>query len=336
MIRVPQRGLGDHPGLLPGEIIFVNEHAHQFGDGHGWMCVIELNGDLGSEGLKGGMGLQISFDNIADSTGDEKVLLDEPELLARLNRIRGIQHLGDRFRGNLLLYRLEIIPGIENLHVKLRRSARRVQPQVIHGLPAIAYNREIMGDTDEDFPIHPHGIVLPIAVECMLNASVHRNKAGFINALDLPWRPRGEPVVRSFLLVAIIDLLLKETILIVNAIAIPRHVQGGQGVQETGRQTTEAAIAQGGIALALLHHAQLHSEGVQRFLTQRKETEIIQVVAQRAAHEKLDGQIVYALGLCLTVALFSSQHAIHQLITHGEGHRPEQFRTREGLPLFAQ
>ena len=46
------------------------------------MGVIELNGDLRRESLKGCMGMQIFFDNIPDGAGDEKVLLDEPEFLA--------------------------------------------------------------------------------------------------------------------------------------------------------------------------------------------------------------------------------------------------------------
>ena len=239
------------------------------------MGVIELNGHLGREGSEGGMGLQISFDNIADGAGHEKVLLDQPELLASLNGIRGIQHLGNCFRGKLLLNGLEIIAGIENPHIKFRRGARRVEPQVIHRLPAIAHNWQIMGHTDQDFPIHPHGIVLPIAVERMLDASVHRNEAGFIDALDLPGRPRGEPVVRSFLLIAIPDFLLKETVLIVNAIPIAWHVQGGQGVEKTGRQTTAPAIAESGITLTLLRHGQFHPQCAQRLLTELIETEII-------------------------------------------------------------
>src|SRR5262249_24325169 len=109
------------------------------------MGVIELNGNLRRESLKGCMGAQIFFDNIPDGAGDEKVLLDEPEFLTRLNRIRGIQYLGDRFRGDLLLDSLEIITRMENLHIKFRRGWGCIESQVIHGPPTIAHNRQIMG-----------------------------------------------------------------------------------------------------------------------------------------------------------------------------------------------
>ena len=46
VIGVPQRCLGDLPGLLPGQVMFVYEHAHQFRDRHRRVGVIELNGDL--------------------------------------------------------------------------------------------------------------------------------------------------------------------------------------------------------------------------------------------------------------------------------------------------
>jgi hypothetical protein len=65
------------------------------------MGVIELNGDLKRkhQRLYGSADI---FDNIPDGAGDEKVLLDEPEFLARLNRIRGYK-TWDRFRNDLLL-----------------------------------------------------------------------------------------------------------------------------------------------------------------------------------------------------------------------------------------
>src|SRR5262245_25147119 len=46
----PKDEYRDLPGLLPGKIIFVNEHPHQFGDG--WMGIIELVGDLRRKSLK--------------------------------------------------------------------------------------------------------------------------------------------------------------------------------------------------------------------------------------------------------------------------------------------
>src|SRR5215471_18044076 len=106
-----------------------------------------------------------------------------------------------------------------------------------------------MGYTDENFPIHPHRIILTITVESVLDASIHRHKAGLIMALDLPGCAIGEPVVWPFFLVAIADFLLKETVLIVNAVPVAGHVQGGQGIKETGRQTTKPAVAERGITL---------------------------------------------------------------------------------------
>jgi hypothetical protein len=70
--------------------------------------VIELNGYLGGERLEGRMGLEIAFDNIPYGAGHQKVLLDQPEFLASRRFVRGIQHLGNGLRGDLLLDGLEI------------------------------------------------------------------------------------------------------------------------------------------------------------------------------------------------------------------------------------
>src|SRR5262249_39785612 len=64
VIGIPQGCLSNLPGLLPGQVLFVYKHTHQFRDCHCRMGVIELNSDLGREGSEAGMALQISFDNV--------------------------------------------------------------------------------------------------------------------------------------------------------------------------------------------------------------------------------------------------------------------------------
>ena len=42
MIGVPECFLGDVPGLLPGEALFISQQAHEFRDADGGMSVVEL------------------------------------------------------------------------------------------------------------------------------------------------------------------------------------------------------------------------------------------------------------------------------------------------------
>ena len=48
--------------------MFVNQNAHQFCNGQGWMGIVEVNGDLGGELVKGGMTLFIPPDNVSKGT----------------------------------------------------------------------------------------------------------------------------------------------------------------------------------------------------------------------------------------------------------------------------
>src|SRR5215813_13089904 len=126
----------------------------------------------------------------------------------------------------------------------------------------------------------------------MLNPTIHRNEAGFVRALYFPGSPVGKPVIWFLLLVSVIDFLFEQTVLVVDAITESRHTQGRQGVQKTGSQATEPAIAEGRITLAFLHLFQLNPHLEKRFPAEIKNTEIIQVVSQGPPHEKFYGKII--------------------------------------------
>ena len=53
VIGVADRSAGDLPGLVPLEVVLVDQQAHQLGDGERRMGVVELDGDL-SPGSRGG------------------------------------------------------------------------------------------------------------------------------------------------------------------------------------------------------------------------------------------------------------------------------------------
>src|SRR5574337_211980 len=111
-------------------------------------------------------------------------------------------------------------------------------------MSAVPDNRHIVRDTDDDLPIHPHGVVPPGAVDAVLDAAVHGNDTCLVETLDLPGVAVGHPVVRFFSLIAAVNRLLEPAVLVIEAVSVPRHAHGGQRVQKTGRQATEAAVAQ--------------------------------------------------------------------------------------------
>src|SRR5438093_365278 len=61
----------------------------------------------------------IALHDVANGAGHQEVLLQQAQLAARLNGIRRIEDLGDRFGVDLVLHRGDVIAGIEDADVEL-------------------------------------------------------------------------------------------------------------------------------------------------------------------------------------------------------------------------
>jgi hypothetical protein len=76
MIGVAHGRLGNVPGSLPGDVMFVEQKTHQFRHGQGWVGVIELDRDVGGELIKASVVCQVAPDDILYGTGHEEIFLD--------------------------------------------------------------------------------------------------------------------------------------------------------------------------------------------------------------------------------------------------------------------
>jgi hypothetical protein len=69
------------PGLVPIQALKINQNPHKFGDGEGWMGIVELDGDRVGELLPSLLVLLEAADNIVKRGGTPEVLLLQSELL---------------------------------------------------------------------------------------------------------------------------------------------------------------------------------------------------------------------------------------------------------------
>src|SRR6185503_20664408 len=95
----------------------------------------------------------------------------------------------------------------------------------------------------------PHRVVASLRVLAVLDATVDRHHAGLVGARDLPGRAVDEPVIRLLALLAVLDLLAEEPELVVDAVAVAGHVQGGHRIEEARGEAPEAAVAERGVRL---------------------------------------------------------------------------------------
>ena len=179
---------GDPPGIRPLQVALVDQQAHQFRHGQRRVGVIELDGHLLGKARQVLMDPQIALHDIAQGAGHQKIFLNQAQFLAGRHGIRGIQQLGHGLGLNFLFHRPEIIAVIEDLNVKFFRGTGRKQPQVIHGPAAVSHHRHVVGDTDQQLPVQPHGVVPSPLVGGMLNPAVEGNQTGAFGAFNQPGR----------------------------------------------------------------------------------------------------------------------------------------------------
>ena len=244
-----------------GQVALVDQDAHQLGHREGGMGVVELDGDLVREGVEAAVVIAlVARDDVPERAGDEEVLLDETELLTGRHGVGRIEHLGDGLRGDLLLHGLHVVAGVEDLHVEVVRRPCGEEPEQVHRPAAVADDGIVVGHADQEPPVQPHRVVLAPAVDPVLDAAIDGDEAGLLGPLDLPGRREGEPVVRLLLLLAVLDLLAEQAVLVVDAVAVAGHVERGQRIEEAGREPAQPAVAERGVALALFHVGEVGPE----------------------------------------------------------------------------
>ena len=123
----------------------------------------------------------------------------------------------------------------------------------------------------------------------------------FVRLAVLPYEAVAQPVVRQLHLIAVDDLLFKETVLIANGAAMPRVTVCSERVDEAGGEAAEAAVAEPRIRLFLVGIRELQIELLQNLLHRLLNAEVDEIGAQEPTEQKLNGKIVDLLDALLRV-----------------------------------
>ena len=147
-----------------------------------------------------------------------------------------------------------------------------------------------------------------------------------------------KPVVRNFLLIAVLNLLLEHAVAVADAAAVGRISQGCQGIQEAGGKTAQTAVAQCRIRLLVLNHVQVKSQLIQSLPDFLLHAHIDDIIAQGAAHQEFHGEIIKSLGILPVHLLLGRNPVIHDHLVDGVAHSLEHLLGRcllEGLAELA-
>ena len=248
--------------------------------------------------------------------GHEEVLLLQPQGLALVVIVLGIQHLGDHVGHGPLLAGAEILALGEQLHVDGLGGLGVPQPQGVHVVGVIARDLHVAGHRQHAGIVlmHHHQVaVVPAGADGAAEVDLLR-------LLGLGQQPRvaqGLPVVGQLHLLALHDLLLEKAQLIADGVAGGGDLQGGHTVQIAGSQAAQAAVAQTRVRLHVEDVRRLEAQLLDGLLQLGQHVQVIGVLHQAAAHQELQGQIVHPAG-ALTGGLLLGLHPVlhHDVAQH--------------------
>ena len=149
VVGVRQRPLREVPGLVPAEMRFVEQDAHQLRHRHRRMRIVELDRDLLGKRAPIGVAAPEAPHEIGQRAGDQKILLHEAQSLPHARRVVGIEHSRQGFGRERLGHRADEIAVAEFLKVEIVGRSRGPQPQRVDGLAAVADHGPIKRNADQ-------------------------------------------------------------------------------------------------------------------------------------------------------------------------------------------
>ena len=181
---------------------------------------------------------------------------------------------------------------------------------------------QVAGHGHDDLGVGPAGAVAAVLVGRGGDVAVELHRVHERGPFVHPRRAEPQPAVRGLDLVAVDDLLVEQAEVIADAVAVGRNLHGGDGIHEAGGQPAEAAVAQGRVFLALLQGLQVVAELLQGLGDLVHQPHVDDGVAQRAADEKLERQVVHPFHLLGVEGLLGLDPLFHEHVAQGIGERP--------------
>ena len=286
----------DVPGVVPLELLFVDEDTHELGAAHGGVRVVGVDGHKLRQQLPVLAVLLLKGVEQAVNAGRNKqVLLLQAQQTAVLAGVVGVEDGADGLGLGALGVGQGIVAAVESLKVKvLLDRLGGPDAQLVDGLAGIANDGDIVGDSQDVLRVH-RAVERAAVLLKALNAATELDGHGLVLTTNLPGIAVGEPLVGCLHLAAVNDLLLKQAVAVAHAVAVSGNALGCHGIQETCGQTAQATIAQSRIGLLVLDDRQVEAHVVERLGDDVAHAKVEQVVVEQAADQKLDREVVHAL-----------------------------------------
>ena len=243
----------DVPGVVPLELLLVDEDAHELGAAHGGVRVVGVDGHKLRQQLPVLAVLLLKgVEQAVDAGRDKQVLLLQAQQTAVLAGVVGVEDGADGLGLGALGIGQGIVAAVEGLEVKvLLDRLGSPDAQFVDGLAGIAHDGDVVGDSQDVLRVH-RAVERAAVLLKALNMATKLDGHGLVLTTDLPGIAVGEPLVGGLDLAAVNDLLLKQTVAVAHAVAVAGNALGCHGIQEACGQTAQATVAQSRIGLLVL------------------------------------------------------------------------------------
>ena len=310
--------------------MFIKQQAHQLGDRQHRMGVVQVDADLGRQVAEVLMGLAVAAQQILHAGADEEIFLVQAQLAPGGRGVVRVQHTADILRVVFALHSRKIIAPVESAEIDFVGGLGRPQAQGVGGLRVVAGDDGVVG----------HGLYLIGADPLVKPFFFHHVTAELhpvhhFGAGKFPWVALRQPIVGNLDLPSVHNGLAEHAVVVADTVTKARDIQRSHGVQKTGRQPPQAAVAQSRIRLQLTDGRHIHAKVQQRLPHPGTQAQCQQGVAKSAPHQKFHGQVIHPLGILGVLGAGGFHPALNQLVTHSEGCGVEPILGAGGLRVLA-
>ena len=289
------------PCFIPAQVRFIEQDAHQFRDGHRGMGVVHLDRNMRRQLAPWCVAAAEPADDVGQRAGHQEEFLDKAQTSTLVCGVVGIknarQGIGcERFRQCSYEIATAETPEVERFVCR-----RGPQPERVDILTAVPDNGPVEWNSQENRRVIRH---YPQRSRTHLKRAIQVDAHRFRGPYHFPRVGAVEPVIGLFLLPAIVDRLPEHAVFIAQAVSDCRQLKRRHGIEKTGRQPSESAVAQARVGLLIEHSEPIEILLPRAIARQPPQQKIRQVVRKRTAHQVFHGEIVNALGIHLLVGLF--------------------------------
>ena len=146
-----------------------------------------------------------------------------------------------------------------------------------------------------------------VLVPLLLDLAAEVDGLGLVYLGDEPGVAQAQPVVGQLHLLPVHNLLLENAQLVADGVAPGGYVQGGHGVQIAGGQTAQTAVSESRVGLGLEEVGGVEAKTLDGLGQRLHHAQIVGVLHQGPAHEKLQGQVVDLPGVGVLHAVLGLQ-----------------------------